>query len=160
MIEATQFPAQDRERRATPIRLAAPTPALIVEWPTGVFYGNHGICPCCEPSEAEGFVVFLASRRDGPRWSDLCTATQAEALAIVEVLQEWANHRIHNLAFHAHPGNRYCWHRCSFDLELWPTSLAYPSVDNGRFRGWLAWPWDESTGHHPRPWGAGAMTSP
>jgi hypothetical protein len=155
MTNAMQFPSEYHPVRTTPIRLAAPTPAFIVEWPTGVFYGNHEICPCCEPSEGEGFVVFLPNRRGGPRWSDLCTATEAEALALVEVLQEWANHRVRNLEFHAHPGNRYCWHRCSFDLEFWPTSLAFPSVEHGRFQGWLAWPWVEWTGFDPRPWGTG-----
>ncbi len=153
MTGPTRFPARTAKTRAFPIRLAAPSPSVIVEWATGVFYGNQAICPCCEPSEAEGFVVFLPAGRASPRWRELCEATEAEALAIIEEFQEWSNHRLQNLVFHPHEGNRYCWHRCSFDLELWPTSLAYPCMDNGRFQGWLTWPWSEGTGYDARPWG-------
>jgi hypothetical protein len=154
LSKAIRFLSQVQEHRPTPIRLAAPIPAIVVEWPTGVVYSNQAICPCCDPNEAEGFPVLLPSSENGPIWSDLCLATEGQARALIEEALEWANHRVRDLRFHIHPGNRYCWHRCTFDLEFWPTSLAFPPVDNGRFGGWLAWPWDHSTGYDPRPWGA------
>ena len=148
------FPARQRHRRQRPIRLAAPTPSLIVEWPTGVFYSNQEICPCCEPSEAEGFVAYLPSHfRSEMSWLELSEATEREALAVLAKALQWAHHRVENFRFLSHPGNRYCWHRCCFDLEFWPSSLAFPYVQNGHFQGWLAWPWDVGSGYEPRPWG-------
>jgi len=135
------------------IRLAAPTPAIVVEWPTGVFFGNYSICPCCMPSEAEGFVVHLATH--GPMdWKCLCTAAEPEALALISRAQQWAEHGIRDLVFYADPRNRYCWHRCSFLLELRPPSLAFPVIENGWFHGWLAWPWQDGSSYEPRKWGA------
>jgi hypothetical protein len=156
-VSAEMFPSARRYRRKRPIRLAAPTPALIVEWPTGVFYGNQEVCQCCESSEAEGFVAYLPRHfRSEMSWLELCEATEREALAFLDKALEWANHRVQNFRFHTHPGNRYCWHRCSFDLEFWPSSLAFPYVKNGHFRGWLTWPWDVGSDYDPRPWGASA----
>jgi hypothetical protein len=153
MSRPQKFPALIREEQEKPIRLAAPTPAIIVEWPTGVYYGNHDICPCCEPSEAEGLVAFLPTPHSGPSLARLNTATEEEALVLIDKAMEWACHRVSKFQFHTHPGNRYCWHRCSFDLEFWPSSLAFPSEKFGRLHGWLVWPWRPEDGYEARPWG-------
>jgi hypothetical protein len=147
------FGTQSAAVPAQRIRLAAPVPAIVVEWPTGVFYGNYAICPCCTPSEAEGFVVYLATHwRLAMDWRRLCTATESEALEFISKAQQWAVHGIRDLTFHTDPRNRYCWHRCSFILELRLPSMAFPVIENGWFQGWLAWPWRESSGYEPRRW--------
>lgn len=147
------FPALDYPGRTTLIHLEAPTPALIVEWPTGIFYHNPRLCPCCQASEAEGFVVALPDPQDPSHsWGDLCTASEEEALALLASAQVFNPHPISQVRFHAHPGNRYGWHRCSFDLEWRPLSLAFPGEAFGRFQGWLTWPWREGSGFDPRPW--------
>ena len=152
MSEILRFPSMRGGKQNTPIRLAAPTPCMIVEWPTGIFYGNHAICECCQPCEAEGFVVFLNNGQRFSDWASLCRATEWEAVVMVEKAQRWGIHEIENLRFHQHSGNRYCWHRCSFDLLLNP-SMAFPVSPIGHFAGWLAWPWDIGSGYDPRPWG-------
>jgi len=146
---------QSAGEQARRIRLAAPVPAVVVEWPTGVFYGNHSICPCCTPSEAEGFVVHLADHwKAAMDWKCLCTATETEALEFISKAQHVADYGIRDLTFHADSRNRYCWHRCSFLLELRPPSMAFPVIENGWFHGWLAWPWLDNSGYEPRGWGA------